>query len=259
MSHGPPPLLMEMKDVIMGYRSPILGPLSLGLRGGDFLAVVGPNGGGKSTLVKTLCGILPPIAGRVCRHSESLRLGYVPQRQELDDFFPVTAEEVVALGLLPYRKGWWGLRRADRRSAHACLEHLGIGHLAAVPFRELSGGQRQRVLLARALVVTPDVLVLDEPTSALDPVAEQRLLDEVLAVRAKRRTAIVLVTHALERAAMAERVALVDKDRGIFACDRSEALLRPEVLQGLYGAPVEVHRMADDVRIRFLPNESTGD
>ncbi len=251
-----PPVLVRMDRVVLGYRSPLLEPLSLVLREGGFLAVVGPNGGGKSTLVRTLCGVVSPLGGRVLWPKGRVRLGYVPQRQHIDDLFPIAAGEVVALGLLAVRRGWRGIRPADRDRARGWLARLGIGHLADVPFRELSGGQRQRVLLARALAVEPRLLILDEPTSALDPVAEQRFLEDVLGERRRSGTSVVLVTHDLERAAMAEHVALLDKDRGMFVCERSEVFFQTERLRRLYGVPVKVSRDQEGVRIRFLVEQA---
>jgi ABC-type Mn2+/Zn2+ transport system ATPase subunit len=245
--------LLRLQGVTIGRgRRALLTGISLEVGRGETLAVVGPNGAGKSTLLATLLGTLPPLAGQVWRRP-GLTVGYVPQRSLPDPLFPLDALDVVATGGLGERGPgrWRGLRLAGAARARACLDQLELGGLARVPFRDLSGGQQQRVLLARALVREPDLLVLDEPTSGMDLPSERDLLDLVVRLSRERHLALIFVTHDLGLAARyAERIALVNKDLGLFASDRTESLLTSPRLSALYGRPMEVHEVGGHLDVR---------
>ena len=149
------------------------------------MCIVGPNGGGKTTLVKLILGLLTPQRGEVRvfgqpPHRSRLRVGYMPQHVQHDPQFPVTVMDIVLMGRLGQGGlagllGWHG--RADRRAALDALAEVGMEEFGRRPFAALSGGQRQRVLIARALCCKPDLLLLDEPTSNVDSLVEARLLD----------------------------------------------------------------------------------
>ncbi|MDH7568996.1 MAG: ATP-binding cassette domain-containing protein, partial [Armatimonadota bacterium] len=168
--------LIVFEDVVLGYgREPVLSDLSFAIRRGDYLGIVGPNGSGKTTLLKGVLGVLPPLSGRIVRGRDGgreVRFGYVPQINTVDELYPLGVLDVVLMGR--YRR--IGLVRRpgkeDRERAMAALEEVGIAHLAPRLYRDLSGGQRQRVLMARALAIEPDILVLDEPTNDMDIAAE---------------------------------------------------------------------------------------
>ena len=163
------------------------------------MCIVGPNGGGKTTLVKLILGLLRPQRGEVRvfgqpPHRARLRVGYMPQHVQHDPQFPVTVMDIVLMGRLGQGVlGWPG--RADRRAAIDALAQVGMEEFRRRPFADLSGGQRQRVLIARALCCKPDLLLLDEPTSNVDSLVEARLLD--LLRDLNRQMTIVMVSHDL--------------------------------------------------------------
>ena len=187
---------------------PALESVSLEILSDDFLALVGPNGGGKTTLLKLLLGLLRPWQGEVVRRLSPRggALGYVPQFSTFDKHFPLRVLDAVLMGRLGLR----GMLRRDRpedvAAARRALERLGTLHLAEAQIGELSGGELQRVLIARALAGEPEVLLLDEPTAAVDA-ASRRLLAEV-----NREIPVVVVTHDPSAiASRVTRVALVDR------------------------------------------------
>jgi manganese/iron transport system ATP-binding protein len=234
--------LIELHRVAVGYRDrQLLPPVDLALRKGTFLGVVGPNGSGKTTLVRTMLGLLPPVAGQVHYPlGRRPRLGYVPQRGEIDLSFPLSAHEIVLMGRYP-RIGLLRRPRAqDRRAATDALERVGVQELAQRAFHELSGGQRQRVLLARALVGEPEILVLDEPTTGMDLVAERSLLDQIAGF-ARQGIAVMMVTHQLAAVAnYARDLCLIDRERQAVDFGPVAEVLTPPRLSRLYGRDVNV-------------------
>ncbi|MFH0903528.1 MAG: ABC transporter ATP-binding protein [Pseudomonadota bacterium] len=235
--------LVAFDRVAIGYENrPILASISFAIAGGDTLAVVGPNGAGKSTLLSTMLGIRPAVAGEIKR-KPGLRVGFVPQRGRHDPIFPLRAADVVAMGGMGSRPGhWWSrLRFASAQETRSALADLGVEDLSCRLFRDLSGGQKQRVLIARALVRKPELLVLDEPTAGMDLPSERDLLDLVVRFARDQRMAVVFVTHQLSLAAQyAERIAIMSKDRQIFAIDDVQSLLTSQRLTSLYNREMEV-------------------
>ena len=163
------------------------------------VGIVGPNGGGKSTLMRLLLGLLTPQRGKIRVFGTTPvaarpHIGYMPQYHQLDAAFPVTVFEVVLMGRM--RKGFWGrYAAADREAARRALEEMGIPELASRSFSELSGGQRQRVLIARALASEPELLLLDEPTANIDPGAEEQFYATLDVLR--KRMTVLTVSHDL--------------------------------------------------------------
>ena len=168
MTLSPEPIV-RFEGVSLGYgRRVILEAVDLGIPRGSFLGISGPNGGGKTTLMRLILGLLEPQSGRIIRFSPAPRFGYVPQRRTLDPAWPLNAREVVTMSLYHdlgvfRRPGPETFERAE-----AALEDVGIGDLADALYADLSGGQQQRVLVARALAADPTVLVLDEPAEGMD-------------------------------------------------------------------------------------------
>lgn len=192
--------LVSFEDVAVGYDgTPVLEGLSLEVRPGDCLALLGPNGCGKSTILKAVAGIVPPIRGTISRTlgGRPVRFGYVPQQETLDLAFPMTAAEVVEMGAygglpLGRRAG-----RAERERTLRCLEQAGAADLRERLFHTLSGGQKQRVLVARALAAEPDLLLLDEPLSGIDAPTAAAILTLLGRLNREQGLTIVLVTHHL--------------------------------------------------------------
>jgi zinc transport system ATP-binding protein len=191
----------------------ILPAIELTIQSGQFWAVVGRNGAGKTTWLKTLVGLLPPITGSV-QCAPDVRVSYLPQRSGLDDLYPLLAREVVSLGA---ERGWSFLSqfgaRGRRERAERALHEVGAQDLAERPFRSLSEGQKQRVLFARLVAGDAEVAILDEPTSAMDRVAEREAFELIRKLQADHGLAVLVVSHYLSIVReFADRALLLDAD-----------------------------------------------
>lgn len=179
--------LVELRKVSAGYGdSVILRDVDFKISDGDFIGVIGPNGGGKTTLIKTILGILPKISGEIVT-APGLKIGYLPQQATIDRTFPISVVDVVCSGDAS--------AKLDRVNASMILHEMSIGHLEKKQIRELSGGELQRVLLARAMARQPELLVLDEPTTYVDNKFEHYMYD--ILHRINNKTAILMVSHDL--------------------------------------------------------------
>jgi zinc transport system ATP-binding protein len=191
--------IIVLANVSFAYNdSLVIRDVDLTIAEKEFTWVVGPNGGGKTTLVKLILGLLTPCRGFVTVFDQSpaaarRRIGYMPQQAHLDTCFPITAFEVALMGRLRGRGLLGPYSKKDRRAATYALEQVGIGPLAGRLFSELSGGELQRLLIARALASEPEVLILDEPTASLDRRAEREFLD--LLHKLNESLAVILVSH----------------------------------------------------------------
>jgi iron complex transport system ATP-binding protein len=224
---------LAVEDLSYGYPGRIVGrQISFNVGAGEVLCVLGRNGEGKSTLFKTILGLLPPLAGAVRVDGEptadwsprrrALTLGYVPQSG--GGAFPFTVAELVLMGRTAHRGPFAAPSAADREVAHKAIATLGIEHLAQREWLRVSGGERQLALVARALAQEPRILVLDEPTASLDFGNQLRVLDAIRSLAEARGLAVLLSTHHPEQA---------------FACsDRVAVLAGGELLR--IGAPAEV-------------------
>lgn len=208
----PNPIITLTDISITRENKRILTDVNLSVNRGDFMAVTGPNGGGKTTLMRLMLRLLRPTSGKVIyfdgegRETANLSIGYLPQKNMIDSKFPITVSEVVELGIPPSMH----LGKAQRREAVAeKVELVGLTDYADASIGTLSGGQLQRALMARAIISKPELLVLDEPLSYLDRKYEQRIYDIVAAMAGD--TTIVLVSHDMSRIAeMANRHIIVD-------------------------------------------------
>lgn len=221
--------------------SPVLRDVSFDVYPGEFIGMIGPNGGGKTTLLKLILGFLKPSQGTIQIPREkteehphaSLRLAYVPQSVRFDRYFPISVEEVVLSGLIS-KLPWFGLfRTKEKQAARDALDRMGLSHLADQAFGTLSGGQAQRVLIARALVSQPDVLLLDEPTASVDMQAESDIY--ALLSKLKGKMTILMVTHDLKAA--------IDQVERVFCIQGGVLSLQPEEVCkhfafGLYHMPL---------------------
>ena len=172
MNASPP--VINISNVTFSYgNQSILQDIDLTVVPGDFIAMIGPNGGGKTTLLKLILGLLKPRDGRISvmgrpPEKASHRIGYVPQDVHINANFPITVMDVVLMGKLSPKKRFSPTSAGDRQDALAALERMGMAHAANRRIGTLSGGQRQRVFIARALVSQPTLLLLDEPTASID-------------------------------------------------------------------------------------------
>lgn len=227
---------LTCRGLVVGYDGRgILPPIDVRIDAGSFWAVVGRNGAGKSTWMKSALGLLPPVSGATER-APGLRPAFVPQRLVLDPIVPVRAADVVAMGA---EHGLSFLRprgRTLRKKIEAALEEIGIEDLFGRPFRDLSEGQKQKVLLARCIVGKPDVVFLDEPTAAMDVVAEREVLRLIDGLRERHGTAVVIVAHYLQVVAeLAEKVLFVDKDSATVCAGSPAEVFANEAFQRRYG------------------------
>jgi zinc transport system ATP-binding protein len=227
---------------------PTLSGIDLQVAEGEFLGIVGPNAGGKSTLLKLILGLLQPHSGslRVLDRSPSSAsrlLGYVPQYPSFPRDFPITVEQVVQLGRLGqgpvvgrFKALWPGrVRSSDREAVRRALAEVEAGDIAKRQISSLSGGQLQRVLLARALVSEPRILILDEPTANIDQRLEGEIFDLLKAINA--RMTILVVSHDVAFISRyVRRVACVNRT---LICHRTEAI-DSAVIQELYGKGVRM-------------------
>ncbi len=231
-----------MDAVTLGYgRTAILRDLSFTIAAGDFIGLVGPNGCGKTTVLRALLGLIQPRTGRITFHDPDVRIGYVPQQKTLEDGWPLRALDVVAMGL--YDRIGILERPTDehRATAAGALETVGMKAAAEKQFKSLSGGQKQRVLLARALVGRPTMLLLDEPTAGMDIVATAGVLDLLVRLHVEAGLTILLVSHQLnEVAAYVPRLGLFAD--GGFRIGAIDEMLTDARLTAMYGSPMHVTR-----------------
>lgn len=241
MSSAP---VLEFRDVSFAYEQvPVLEGATFSLAAGESVSIIGPNGGGKTTLVRLALGILRPQRGEIRVFSEPpersrLRIGYMPQHSHFDPQFPITALEIVLMGRLGGRGwraalGWYG--GEDRRIALAAMEEVGVAHLARRAFATLSGGQRQRVLIARALCCRPELMILDEPTASVDSQGEAQLVE--ILHRLSRRMTIATVTHDLGFVSqLAEKALCVNRRVAVHPTRE----VTGRVIQELYGGDMRL-------------------
>ena len=232
--------IIEIQNLSFAYNGQeVLKDVSLTIKQGEFLALIGPNGGGKTTLLKLILGLLDTDKGtiRVFGHpprKASHRIGYVPQDVHINKHFPVTAMDVVLMGRLTSGKGWTRHSKEDRGAAQNALETVGMGDFIQRRIGRLSGGQRQRVFIARALATDPDVLLLDEPTASIDPQGQSDFY--TLLKDLNETVTVVLVSHDLMiLTSYVRSVACVNQQVHY----HDEAEITEEMLT-LYACPVEL-------------------
>ena len=204
--------LIDIHNLSAGYGSHrVLHGVNLTIRQGDFLGLIGPKGGGKTTLLKCILGLLQPQEGEIVFHPDTLRLGYLPQYNHIDRKFPITVIDTILSGLIAERRHLTHWSAEERDRAQQVLRQMGLEGMEQRPIGALSGGELQRVLLGRAVVSNPEVLVLDEPGTYIDKRTESRLyqlLDDL-----NRRSAILLVSHDIESLlSYARTIAMVDRE-----------------------------------------------
>ncbi len=232
-----PGTLLTLRDVSLGYDGRVvIEHLSFAVEYGECLALVGPNGAGKTTLLRGILGLIPVLAGQIEYGFDRSTSppGYVPQRDTLDPIFPLTVFEVVLMGTYGRLALLRPVGRRQRQLAADCLERVGLVELADRPFWALSGGQKQRVLIARALAVEPNLLLLDEPTAGVDPGAATAIMDLIAQLNRDQGLTVVLVSHHLRLVRSLVRSVLW-VEAGCASKGAPEVILAPERILDSFG------------------------
>ena len=231
--------VISIRDLNFAYAgTPVLENIQLDIAAGDFVGIVGPNGGGESTLLKQMLGLLQPDSGSIQVFDQAPRrsverIGYVPQYANFAKEFPITVWETVLLGRLTPRRWFGGHSQKDKQLAEQALRETEIWELRERPIGALSGGQLQRVLIARALASQPDILLLDEPTASVDVRAEKNIFE--LLRHLNQRMTIVVVSHDVGFISdYVNRVACLNRKLVCHAVDQVNA----HELEHLYGKHV---------------------
>lgn len=227
-----------------GGRSPALSNVSMSVRPGERVGILGPNGGGKSTLVKLIIGVLAPTSGGVrvfgempSRARREGWIGYLPQRIEASRAWPITVRQAVELGVSWRVPAWKRVPREMREGVDRAIELVGIERLAQTPVGRLSGGQMQLAMIARAVACGPRILVMDEPTVGVDVAGQRRFADLIARLHRELGLTVVTVSHELATiAASADRVACLRQS--LHYHDTPEGLT-PQVLAEVFSHDVE--------------------
>ncbi|HOZ45704.1 MAG TPA: metal ABC transporter ATP-binding protein [Candidatus Hydrogenedentes bacterium] len=234
--------VVNLEDVSFRYGAvSVLEHVSLKVDASEFASIVGPNGGGKTTLLKIILGIERPQQGQVRLfggppRAARTRIGYTPQHTQHDPLFPVSVRDVVLMGRLDtLRKGRYTAK--DKAAALDALNEVELADTAARSFAELSGGQRQRALIARALVGRPELLLLDEPTANVDPASETKLLD--ILQRLNERMTILMVSHDLGFVSSVVR-SVICVNRKVVVHPTSD--ITGEIIRDIYGMDLRMVR-----------------
>jgi len=240
--------MLEARELAFGFPGRTIGSgISLNVARGEALCVLGPNGGGKTTLLRTLLGLLPPHAGSVLvdgrevaslsRRDVAKLVGYVPQAHAAT--FGFSIEDIVLMGRTAHLGALAAPGGIDRRLARQALEEVGIAHLAGRIYTAVSGGERQLTLIARALAQQPQVMVMDEPTASLDFGNQMRVLEKLRSL-AGLGIAIVFSTHDPDHAFVAADRALLLSEGQTLALGTPAEVVRADTLEALYGIPVRI-------------------
>lgn len=231
--------MIELQNVSFSYGLvPVLQQINFSVEEGEFLGIVGPNAGGKSTMLKLILGLIKPQTGTVSvlgkkPNQQRTQIGYVPQYPGFARDFPITVEQAVLLGRLGASKQFGRYNAADYKAVQNALHELEAQDLAQRPISALSGGQLQRILLARALVSEPKILILDEPTANIDMRIESDIFDHLRELN--KRLTILVVSHDI--AFISDYVSRVACLNRTLVCHTTDAL-DGHLIQHLYGEPV---------------------
>jgi manganese/zinc/iron transport system ATP- binding protein len=247
--HSPESPLSIHAMTVAYHRRPVLWDVDLDIPRGSLVGVVGPNGAGKSTLIKAAIDLVPKLSGRVRIYGKAYPrqrriVGYVPQRESVDWEFPVTALDVVCMGLYD-KLGWCRpVSRAARERGMAGLEEVGLADFAHRQISNLSGGQQQRTFLARALVQEAELYLMDEPFAAVDAATEQSIIELLRGLKQAGRTAVV-VHHDLQTVKDYFDHVLLLNTR-VVAFGPTESVFTPENLQATYGGKLTLLEHASE-------------
>ncbi len=236
--------IIKLENVSIGYgKTTIVENINLSICENDFMGIVGPNGAGKTTLLKTLLGNLKPLHGSISAGPH--RFGYVPQRDTVQPLLPYTVRDVVLMGRYSLMGVFSRPSKKDYKIVDASLEKVGISHLKDSRYNDLSGGQRQRTLIARALAVEPDILILDEPTNGMDTPSHHSLLNLITSLHEETKLTILLVSHLLSDVANGvKKLVLIEKN--FFQWGPIEEVLSEENLKKTYSSDFHVNLINEE-------------
>jgi len=233
--------IIKFSNVSIGYgRKIVLQNLNLSIEKNDFVGLVGPNGAGKTTFLKTLLGNIKPLSGIIDK--ENIVFGYVPQRDFVQPLLPYTVHDVVMMGRYSLLGLFKSPSKIDEEIVDESLEIVGITALKLLNYNSLSGGQRQRVLIARALAVKPDVLILDEPTNGLDTPSHYSVLNLISQLHDESHLTVLIVSHLLTDVAnLVTKIILFEA--GGFQYGNIGDILSEKNLASTYSANIEVKKI----------------
>lgn len=234
-------IVLEMKHVSVSYGdNKVLEDISLAVEKNDFLGIIGPNGGGKSTLLKAILGLVHPDSGVITvlgstPEKSRRKIGYVPQISSFDRDFPVSVYEVAMMGRYSNKGLGKYYDRIDKETVLSMLKKVGMGEFINTQIGQLSGGQQQRVMIARALVSKPELLLLDEPTASVDPIMQTGFYE--LLETLKKEITIIMVSHDIGAiSVVVDKIACLNHK--LFYHGSRE--ITPEVLESTYHCPVQL-------------------
>jgi ABC-type Mn2+/Zn2+ transport system ATPase subunit len=236
--------IILFNDVSIGFgKIPIVPNISLSVYKNDFIGLVGPNGAGKTTFLKTLLGSIKPLSGTIIK--DDLIFGYVPQRDVVQPLLPYTVFDVVMMGRYSLMPTFASPKKSDVDKVLSSLDDVGISDLKDYQYKSLSGGQRQRTLIARALAVEPNMLILDEPTNGMDTPSHYGLLELISELHEKQKLTILLVSHLLTDVAnYVKKIILIE--RNFFQFGKIEDILSEDNLMQAYSSQFTVKRLDEE-------------
>jgi len=249
---GKPREMISIRHLWAGYdNEPVLEDITLSVKELDFIGLIGPNGGGKTTLVKVLLGLLSPMRGEVRILDQSVEkgrrcIGYVPQVVQFDYDFPISVWDVARMGRLGKRRLLHRFTAQDDEIVADALRCVDMLDLRDRPIGELSGGQRQRVYIARALAVEPQILLLDEPTASIDPQVSRNIYE--LLRRLNARVTILMISHDMGAVSSYVKTVGCLNRRLFYHGDRQ---ITPDMLEAAYRCPIDL--IAHGVPHRVFP------
>ena len=252
--------VITLNNVWVGYEStPVLEDINLKITKGDFIGLIGPNGGGKTTLLRTLIGLIEPMQGEITIMGESpqkgrCHIGYVPQMVAFDKFFPISVWDVVSMGRLGCKGFLTRMQSEDEQIITTVLKQVGVFDQRSRAIGDLSVGQRQRIYIARALATQPQILLLDEPTASVDPQATQNIYE--LLHELNQKMTIVMVSHNMD--AVSSHVRSIGCiNRRLYYHGNKE--ITSEMVDAIYNCPIDLIAHGVPHRVLAPHNHDGGD